>query len=50
VSEPVNYEDDSRFFVVHEGEVPELERMNRDPSPAPDAEDHSTPTDLDEGA
>lgn len=40
-------EDDSRFFVVHH-EVPDEERMDHDPSPAPDAEDHSEPQEVEE--
>jgi len=46
VSEPVNHEDDSRFFVTHEG-VSDEERMDHPPSPAPDPEDHSEPVDHD---
>jgi hypothetical protein len=47
VSEPVNHEDDSRFFVTHEEGAPDEERMDHPPSPAPDPEDYSEPVDHD---
>ncbi len=34
--------DDSRFFEVHH-DVPDAERMDHDPSPAPDDADRSEP-------
>lgn len=43
MSEPV---DDSRFFEVYDGDVPEVDRMTRDPSPVPDEEDRSNPAEL----
>jgi hypothetical protein len=45
MTEPV---DDARFFEVYDGEVPEVDRMTRAPSPVPHDEDRSTPADLEE--